>query len=123
MILGGDETMNIRPIDMQVLVPRTVDVSKVQQLVNQQGTVNQQLLGDQLKQLSDHRQHQVQQLLPSEGEKVTANKEREAKQQQQKKPDDPLLQQPDSDSLEQKVVLNRPSQNDPVRGHSIDIIT
>jgi D-ribose pyranose/furanose isomerase RbsD len=114
--------MNIRPIDMQVLIPRTVDVSKVQQLANQQVIVNQQLLGEQLKQFNDHRQHQVQQLLQSEGEKVTANKEREAQQQHQKKPAVPL-QQRDSDRLEQEAILNRPSQDDPLRGHSIDIIT
>jgi hypothetical protein len=114
--------MNIRPIDMQVLIPRAIDVSKVQQLANEQVTVNQQLLGEQLKKMANHQQHQVKQLLQSEGGKVTSNKEKTAQQQQQQQ-QNATKQDLDSNSSEEEVIFNRPSQSDPVRGHSIDIIT
>lgn len=114
--------MIVRPLDMQVLIPRTIDVSKVQQLTNQQVAVNQQLMGEQLKQLTNHRQHQVQQLAQPEGNKVAAKKPKEDKQQQSKQQQAALQQKIASDPSEE-IISNHPSQNDPVRGHSIDIIT
>ena len=110
---------------MQIIIPRTTDVSKVQQIANQQSAVNQQLLGEQLKQLTDQRQHQVQQLLPSEGGKVTPNKEKETNHQQKKHllTASQSIDDDDEDPAEQEAILNHPSKNDPVRGHSIDIIT
>ncbi len=117
--------MNIHPMDMQVLIPRTTDVSKVQQLANQQVAAEQQVFGEQLKKVAEQRERQVQHLPQAEGEKITANKEKQ-QQHKHKQQQDASAQEPSSDeppTATRMNVLNRPSQNDPVRGHSIDIIT
>lgn len=114
--------MNIYPMDMQVLIPRATDVGKTQQLANQQVVTEQQLFGEQMKERIEQREHQVQHLPKAEGGKITLNQDKE-KQQQRKGSQNSMKQETVNDEEACEVILNRPSTNDPVRGHSIDIST
>ena len=69
--------MNIRSIDLQVLIPRATDASRVQQQQNQQPIVQQQQAAEQQQQLAANRQHQVQALVKSEGKKIDGDNEKE----------------------------------------------
>ncbi|MDU2066538.1 MAG: hypothetical protein E6713_17105 [Sporomusaceae bacterium] len=110
----------IRPMEMQVLIPRTTDVGKMQQIANQQPAVDQQIVSEQFKTVTNHRQQQVQQSDKSEGGKITREQEREQEkghsQKQFSKSDSP--QEENAMSLPKAVI-----PSDPVRGHTIDIKT
>ena len=58
--------MNIRPVDLQVLVPRTIDVAKMASVHDQQAVTQQQQLSANLKQAVDAKQRQVQTALSSQ---------------------------------------------------------
>jgi hypothetical protein len=112
--------MNIHPMDMQVLIPRTTDVGKTQQLANQQVLTDQQVFGEQLKERVEQREHQVQHLPQAEGGKITLNQDKN-KQQPRKDSQNSMKQETTQDEQDCEVVLNRASTSDPVRGRSIDI--
>ena len=52
--------MNIRPIDLQVLIPRATDVAKISAVADQHATTQQQQLATQFQQLANERQQQVE---------------------------------------------------------------
>jgi hypothetical protein len=114
--------MNIHPMDMQVLIPRTTEVGKTQQLTNQQVLTDQQLFGEQMKERIEQRERQVQHLPQAEGGKIKLNQDKN-KQQPRKNNQNSTKQEATNDEQACEVILNRPSTNDPVRGHSIDIST
>ncbi len=58
--------MNIRPVDLQVLVPRTIDVAKMASVHDQQAVTQQQQLSANLKQAVEAKQRQVQTALSSQ---------------------------------------------------------
>ena len=62
----GDDRVNIRPVDLQVLVPRTIDVAKMASVHDQQAVTQQQQLSANLKQAVDAKQRQVQTALSSQ---------------------------------------------------------
>ncbi len=116
--------MNIRPIDLQVLIPRTMDVAKTAAVSEQQPITQQQQLADQLKQSVAEQQRQVQTTLSSqhEGKVTTENLDREKQKKHQhgeerdrESSSDTNPEPVDSKSLSSSV--------DPVRGHTIDIKT
>lgn len=104
--------MNIRPIDLQVLIPRTTEVSKVQQVADQQTVLQQQQSAAALQQLAANRQHQVQQSPRGTGGKVDPDAQQENKRR---------------DSYNGKGRRRRENDaeedTDPIRGHTIDIKT
>jgi len=75
--------MNIRSIDLQVLIPRATDASKMQQANDHQNSLQQQQFAEQLKQLTAKQQQQVQNTPKNAGPKVQ-DQERQKKQQQEK---------------------------------------
>ena len=109
--------VTINSIDLQVLIPRATDVGKSQQVINQQDTVQQQQFAGQWKEIADHRQHQVQGTPKSEGGKV--GREKQAKEHEN--PNEQKKQDKSRNAEADKV--NRASNEDPVRGHVIDIKT
>ena len=64
--IQGDDRVNIRPVDLQVLVPRTIDVAKMASVHDQQAATQQQQLSANLKQAVEAKQRQVQTALSSQ---------------------------------------------------------
>ena len=62
----GDDRVNIRPVDLQVLVPRTIDVAKMASVHDQQAATQQQQLSANLKQAVEAKQRQVQTALSAQ---------------------------------------------------------
>ena len=75
--------MNIRSIDLQVLISQTTEVSKMQHATNQQNASQQQNFAAQWQRISQDREHQVQIVNQSEGGKVRGNEESPEKRRNQ----------------------------------------
>jgi hypothetical protein len=110
--------MNIRSIDLQVLIPHATEVSKAQHTANQQTASQQQDFAAQWQRISQDRQQQVQTVNQSEGGKIKEKKEdpdkrrnRGSKEQTQRK--DGNAQPPHAPQ----------AFPDPALGHRIDIKT
>lgn len=108
--------LTIRPVDLQVLIPRVTEVSKAQHVATHQETLQQQQFADKWQQISANRQQQVQSTGKSESSKVGREnhpKEQQGKKEQQQHP----VKTNDAD------MENHASNEDPVRGNLIDIKT
>lgn len=113
--------MSIRPVDLQVLIPRATEVGRHQQTADQQLTNQQQQFAEQLQQIAQSRQHKVQGTPKNEGGKVQREKDQEEKngrggQNHQKHQEAQAKENSQGGHVETSV-------NDPVRGHLIDIKT
>jgi len=110
--------LTIRPIDLQVLIPKVTEVGKNQHTTDHQDTLQQQQFEGKWQQISAKREHQVQGAAKSEESKVG---EKHAKEQNHskngKKSGDDMQGKNDAD------MVNHPSHEDPVRGNLIDIKT
>jgi hypothetical protein len=108
--------MNIRPLDLQVLIPRATEASRIQQNNDHQNSLQQQQFAEQLKQLTNKREHQVQNTPKNAGPKIQ-EQERQKQQQQQKeeKRGNPDGQDAASDAFQ--------AVYDPSLGYRIDIKT
>lgn len=109
--------MNIRPIDLQSLMPQTLEVGKVKALDNLQLNQNQQAFNEQLQKETDVRSKKVIGSDKSEGKLVKSkDKESEAggkkREKEHKNADEPEEKKPQA--TQQKV-------SDGVRGTRIDI--
>ena len=114
--------MYIRPMDLQVMIPRTIDAARVAAVTEQQTVTQQQQLAAQLKQAAAEKQQQVLATKQAEhdGKVSTEDLNKEKPQQRQhKKRDD--QQQTDGEKETSFKVHSEPQ--DPVRGHMIDIKT
>ncbi|MBP2640077.1 MAG: hypothetical protein H6Q66_1028 [Firmicutes bacterium] len=114
--------MSIRPIDLQVLIPRVAEIGKVQQISDRQMLLQQQQFADHWIHIADLRSSQVQNVHKPEAKKVHVENQNEksfANSEQHYENDHPAKDE-DSDRL---VVCNHPSTDDPIRGHIVDIKT
>ncbi|MDF2636154.1 MAG: hypothetical protein K0R78_3028 [Pelosinus sp.] len=111
--------MSINPIELQVLIPKSTEVGKAQQVVNRQDTLQQQHAAEQWKDISTNRQQQVQSTAKNEGGKV--GREKHAKEQNHSPKEQHHKNKEQNNTDSDKV--NRASKDDPVRGHLIDIKT
>ena len=114
--------MYIRPMDLQVMIPRTIDAARVASVTDQQSVTQQQQLAAQLKQTAAEQQQQVLAAKQAEhdGKVSTEDLNKEKPQQRQhKKRDDG--QQTDGEKENAEKMHSEP--RDPVRGHTIDIKT
>lgn len=109
--------MNVGSLDLQVLIPRSTDISKVQQNADQQPALQQQQFAAEWQQISDQRQHQIQNSSKSEGGKIKAD-ERERRQHAKSDPESSHSQKrkSDTDSPEEHAA-------DPFLGNKVDIKT
>lgn len=109
--------MNVGSLDLQVLIPRSTDVSKVQQNADQQPAMQQQQFAAEWQQISAQRQQQIQNSSKSEGSKIKAD-ERERRQQAKGEHEDSHSQkrQSDPDCPEEHA-------SDPFLGNKVDIKT
>lgn len=102
--------MTIRSIDLQVLIPRVTEVSKVQQIADHQGALQQQQGAEQWQKLAATRQQQVQKSPQNAGGKVDPDADKERHQGDNKK----------GSRHREDEAEDSP---DPIRGHTIDIKT
>ncbi len=105
--------MSVRPIDLQVLIPRTTEISRMQQVSDQQAALQQQQSAAEWERLAANRQQQVQKPQQNAGGRV-----------------EPDAQESGRDHAgEQRRGRRRPAEDgeiegaDPIRGHTIDIKT
>lgn len=104
--------MSIRPIDLQVLIPRTEDIGRTQQNQQEKNQANSQKFMLQFQQQVDTRQTQVQTSQKSEQEKINQQNGERKQQGQKNKQQKRALQSQEKEEL-----------NDPIRGNLIDIKT
>jgi hypothetical protein len=112
--------MNIRPVDLQILIPKSTEVGKTQAAMNQQSLLQQQYSAEKNQKLADQRLHQVQKTFGGEGGKIQRDENFRDKQgghqqdayEQKHKP-------PEPDHLEQSKIVDK----DGLRGQVIDIKT
>lgn len=109
--------MSINSIDLQVLIPKSTEVGKAQNISERQDTLQQQHIAGQWEGISTKRQRQVQSTAKNEGGKI--GREQESKEQKQSKQE----QSHKDNSAVDLDKLNHASNDDPVRGHLIDIKT
>ena len=114
--------MNIRPIDLQVMLPHVTDIGKVQATQNQQQIVQQQQFAEQLQHQVDARQSQVEKTKRTEMPRIHREKQEEREQhtageQQHKR------EQKDAKPQEKTHAETQGNDFDPVRGHNIDIVS
>lgn len=110
--------MSINPVELQVLIPKSVEVGKAQNVANRQDILQQQHVAEQWNGISENRQQQVQRTDKNEGGKI--GKEKNGKQQNSS-PDNGKNKK-DRKRAEDSAA-NRASHEDPIRGHMIDIKT
>lgn len=110
--------LTIRPVDLQIVIPRVTEVGKTQHTTDHQDTLQQQQFEGKWQQISTKRQQQVQSTTKSEDGKVG---EKHAKEQNHSSNNKKQEQNaPEKNDTEQS---NHPSNKDPVRGKLIDIKT
>lgn len=107
--------MNIRPMDLQVLIPRTTEVAKNQNNMNQQNAIVAEQSAAEWQKLSTVRQQQIQHTPKSEGGRVG-----ERGEQKQQSGDHSAKGR---STGEVRPEDGEPLASDPVRGHTIDIKT
>jgi len=115
----------IRPMDLQVMMPRTLDAAKTATIHEQQAVTQQQQLSVRLKQAVEAQQQQVQTKLSTQqdGKVTTEDLEREKqkeRRQNEAKEDGELSGFADVDNDNRKIST---LPTDPLRGHTIDIKT
>jgi uncharacterized protein with WD repeat len=102
-------------MEMQVLIPKATEVSKVHQSDTQKGTLQQQEFAMELQKNMLVRQRQVQTMSETEGRKVDKDKEKENRKNNKKDEDEE-----EQEKKEKKQALNL----DPLsRGSILDINT
>lgn len=117
--------MNIRPIDLQVMIPRATDAAKVAALNDRQAVTQQQQIAEHAKQTANEKQHQVQTALPGNpsGKVTTEDLNQEKQQEQQPHGEQDDKQGKGGQSEEEAARKHAAKPADPIRGHTIDIKT
>jgi len=114
--------MSIRPIDLQVLIPRVTDVGKVQQISDRQMVLEQQQFADHWINIAGRRSSQVQNIHKPEAKKVHVENQNENSSANSEQHYETGQSSKDEDASN-SIVCNHPSDDDPIRGHIVDIKT
>lgn len=109
--------MNIRSIDLQVLIPHATDVSKSQALANNQNSTQQQLFSEQLQQITAEKKQQVQSSLKVENNKIQHDNQADHKSKHQKE----MSEENQRKHYQEKQSVKTPDNQDPLLGHNVDI--
>lgn len=112
--------MNIRSIDLQVLIPQANEVGKMQHTNNQQPIAQQQDFAAQWQRIAQDRQQQVQTVNHSEDGKVKEKKDDQDRRRNQKGAKDSSGHK---DAGSQSSTAPQPTFADSSLGHTIDIKT
>ena len=78
--------MNIRSIDLQVLIPHATEVGRTQHIANQQNGIQQQDFASQWQRISQERQKQVQLVDQTDNGKVNEKKDSSGSRRNQEEP-------------------------------------
>lgn len=108
--------LTIRPVDLQVVIPRVTEVAKTQHTTNQQDTLQQQQFAGQWQQIAANRQQQVQ---GTKKDETKVGRERHTQEHSSEKEGQKHHEDKHSDA----DMENHPSNQDPVRGNLVDIKT
>lgn len=114
--------MNIRSVDLQVLIPKTTEVGKNQASLNQQSVLQQQYGAEKIQKMSEQQLNQVQHTKKNEGGKVQREEDAREKRQgsrrnrQQRKQSGIDLRSEDAEE-------NQNAAKGQLRGRFIDIKT
>ena len=113
--------MYIRPMDLQVMIPRTIDAARVAAVTDQQTVTQQQQLAAHMKQAAAEQQQQVQTTKPAQhdGKVSTEDLSKEKPQERRQKKHGGQTDEPETEG----ALVARPEPQDPLRGHMIDIKT
>jgi len=111
--------LTIRPVDLQVLIPRVTEVGKTQHVTDHQDTLQQQQFAGQWQQISANRQKQVQSTTKDEDGKVGREKNYKEQSNSNNGQQHQDVKQCNTDA----DMVNHASSEDPVRGKLIDIKT
>jgi len=111
--------LTIRPVDLQVLIPRVTEVGKTQHITDHQDTLQQQQFAGQWQQIAAKREQQVQGTTKSDDSKVG----RENHPKEQSHSHNEQKHQGVKQSNIEADMVNHASSEDPVRGNLIDIKT
>ncbi|MPM68940.1 hypothetical protein SDC9_115877 [bioreactor metagenome] len=114
-------SVSIRPVDLQVIIPRATEVSKTQQASDQQLISQQQQFAEQWQQISARRQQKVQSTSKTEGGKVHGDDKKKKNQKQGSQSGEGFDEQHSNDAKSSNNMLVQAA--DPMRGHLIDIKT
>ncbi|GBG56271.1 hypothetical protein SPFL3102_00518 [Sporomusaceae bacterium FL31] len=72
--------MNIRPVDLQIIIPKSTEVGKTQAFMNQQSLIQQQYSEEKNQKIADQRLQQVQETFKNEGGKIQRDESYREKQ-------------------------------------------
>ena len=107
--------MNIRSIDLQVLIPRTTEVSKTQQILENQSSLQQQQFAEEWRNIATLRQQQIQHTSQTEEGVI---RDRDSGNDHQKKENEKPKRKKNANGS-----VKDTTGSDPVRGNIIDIKT
>lgn len=103
--------MTLRPIDMQVLLPKISEVNRGQPIQNQQDQTEQQQFAAQFQKQAEIQRHQVQNSNKTEGSKID----------QQAKEKGSSRQQEDKNAKDRQKDEQTAGTKDPGKGNLLDI--
>lgn len=109
--------LTIRPVDLQVIIPRVTEVSKAQHITDHQETLQQQQFADKWQHISANRQQQVQGTGKNEDSKVGRDNHKKEQNHSKNEQHQHNVKGAEVDTE------NHASNEDPVRGNLIDIKT
>ena len=113
--------MSIRPIDMQVLIPKVTEVGIQQNNLAHQGTLQQQQFAEQLEKTVQLRQQQVQGVVKGQGGKVERDDKKEKNNKRYGSDPGQNRNVASAESSESEDSAKESARPDPVLGHIIDI--
>lgn len=113
--------MNIRPVDLQIIIPKSTEVGKTQAFMNQQSLLQQQYSEEKNQKIADQRLQQVQETFKNEGGKIQKDESYQEKQKGSNK-ENHKRQAIELDS-EECIDTHKVLEKENLRGRFIDIKT
>ena len=105
--------MALQPIEMQILVPKATEVSRIQQQRDNFAQNNQRMLSNEEQRNAEIRQEQVQTTEHVDNKKIT--RDENGKNKKKSSQDKGNAVNTENEKFEEKESL------DPVRGHKLDL--
>ncbi|MGG4443424.1 hypothetical protein [Brevibacillus fortis] len=110
--------MSLKAVELQVAIPRTLEVSRIQEHQQQRSMHEQQSMIDQRRDLDEHMRQRPSDIEQSQKNQI---REREKKQGQQDHKDNKESTNNQTSESSEGVSANADLMRDPLRGRIIDI--
>jgi len=98
--------MTINPVDMQVLIPQTGQVNKIQRTLQNQQQTEQQILGQLIQEELKNKEHAVQNMNQLEKKKIEDKNPGSKKEDLQKKARRGDSPEPDTHTQEEEKIIS-----------------